>query len=212
MDREQEPKKKTAQQLYIDEAAKAGAKEVLLLQRKQADINHYRAMENLLRAYPKRVRMMNHPEEYPFFPVGRSKDISIAPPPGSGVLDKIEVAEMFTEARKRAYEHEVFRLMETEYAVAPFKQQPEFIIIRMYYFNENAQGVFRGNDAKPYSFEEISEELKAIGIDRSVRTLRMWRTKLVREMTVMMFGVDGALSIESREQKHKEDGDTNAQA
>ena len=197
METEQKQKKRTTDEI-IYKAAEEGARKVLSLQRNQQSVNHYRAMEDLLRAYPKRVRMMEHPEEFEFFRGGRSKDISIAPPPGTGIVDKIDAAEMYTESRKRAYEHELFRLRETEYAIAPFIHQPDFIIIRMVYFGEDVHGNYRGDDARPYSIEEIIEALRSVGITWAERTIRHKRSKLVRAMTVMMFGVDGALSIESR--------------
>lgn len=207
MDKEQKQKKKTYEEL-IAEAADKAAEKVLVFQRKDQATNHYRAMEDCLRAYPKRVHMMKHPEEFRFFPTGHSKDISIAPPPGTGVVDKIEAAVMYTEARKKAYVHELSLLHETEYAMAPFWNREDFIIIRMYYFNEDEHGEPRG-DAKPYTFPEISEALKAIGIEWAEKAIRRRRTKLVREMTVMMFGVDGALSIESQEPKQEsEAGET----
>ena len=193
-------KKKTAQQQYIDKAVEAGARKVLQLQAQQRNINLYRAMERLLRGFAHRVRIAEHPEEFDFFKTGRSKDISVAPPPGTGVVDKIEAAEMFTEARKKAYEVEMYKLQQTYFAIAPFKDRPEFIVIRMYYFNEDANGNPRG-DAKPYTFSEISEELENIGIQRSEKMLRIWRTKLVQEMTVMMFGIEGAVSVKAREPK-----------
>jgi len=202
-----QPKKKTKEQMYIDEAAKAGAREVLYLQAQQRNINLYRAMERLLRGFAHRVRIAEHPEEFDFFKTGRSKDISVAPPPGTGVVDKIEAAEMFTEARKKAYEVEMYKLQQTYYAIAPFEDKPEFIVIRMYYFNEDANGKPRG-DAKPYTFAEIAEELEAVGIQRSEKILRKWRTKIVQDMTVQMWGADGALSVEAREPKQgQKEGD-----
>lgn len=202
-----QPKKKTKEQLYIDEAAKAGAREVLYLQAQQRNINLYRAMERLLRGFAHRVRIAEHPEEFDFFKTGRSKDISVAPPPGTGVVDKIEAAEMFTEARKKAYEVEMYKLQQTYYAIAPFEDKPEFIVIRMYYFNEDVNGKPRG-DAKPYTFAEIAEELEAVGIQRSEKILRKWRTKIVQDMTVQMWGADGALSVEAREPKQgQKEGD-----
>ena len=194
------PKKKTKEQLLMEESAEAGARKVLQLQAQQRNVNLYRAMERLLRGFSHRVRIAEHPEEFDFFKTGKSKDISVAPPPGTGVVDKIEAAEMFTEARKKAYEVEMYKLQQTYYAIAPFKDKPEFLVIRMYYFNEDANGNSRG-DAKPYTFAEIAEELAAIGIERSEKMLRIWRTKLVQDMTVMMFGTDGALSVEAREPK-----------
>ena len=209
---QQKPKKKTKEQLLMEESAEAGARKVLQLQAQQRNINLYRAMERLLRGFSHRVRIAEHPEEFDFFKTGKSKDISVAPPPGTGVVDKIEAAEMFTEARKKAYEIEMYKLQQTYYAIAPFKDKPEFLIIRMYYFNEDVNGNSRG-DAKPYTFSEIAEELASIGIERSEKMLRIWRTKLVQDMTVMMFGADGALSVESREPKQgNKVGEADAQA
>ena len=196
----EQPKKKTKEQLYIDEAAKAGAREVLHLQRQQRNINLYRAMERLLRAYPKYKQLHDHPEEYGFLPVGKSKDISVAPPPGSGARDPVEALADHVDSRASSYDRTIGRFMELEAVVRLFQSKPEFIVIRMYYFNENAFGESRG-DAKPYTFPEIAEELEAIGIQRSEKMLRIWRTKLVQDMCVMLFGVDGAVSVEAREPK-----------
>lgn len=193
-------KKKTKEQQLMEESAEAGARKVLQLQAQQRNINLYRAMERLLRGFAYRVRIAEHPEEFDFFKTGRSKDISIAPPPGTGVVDKIQAGEIFTEARKKAYEVEMYKLQQTYYAIAPFKDKPEFIVVRMYYFNEDANGNSRG-DAKPYTFAEIAEALDAVGIQRSEKMLRKWRTRLVQDMTVLMFGADGVVSVEAREPK-----------
>lgn len=194
------PKKKTKEQLYIDEAAKAGAREVLHLQHQQRNLNLYRAMERLLRAYPKYKAMQEHPEEYGFLPVGRSKDISVAPQPGSGARDPIEALAEHVDSRASSYDRTMGRFMELEAVVRLFQKKPEFVVVRMYYFNEDANGKDRG-DAKPYTFPEIAEALESIGIQRSEKMLRIWRTKIVQDMTVMMFGADGAVSVEAREPK-----------
>lgn len=211
-DKEQKAKKKSLEE-YIDEAAQKSAEKVLHLQRKERNCNHYRAMEDLLRAYKHTKRWDEHPEEYGFFPTGKSHDISVAPPPGLGLRDKVEINELFVQSKQLSFVRSMARFNELDAVIKLFQDKPEFVVVRMYYFNENANGEDRG-DAKPYTFEEIAEELKTIGITRSVRALRLWRTKLVREMTVMMFGVEGALSIESREQKQdrKEEGEADVQA
>lgn len=202
---EPEKKRLTVPEI-IDQTAKASAREVLQLQAQQRNINLYRATERLLRGFPHRVRIAEHPEEFDFFKTGRSKDISVAPPSGTGVVDKIEAAEMFTEARKKAYEVEMYKLQQTYYAIAPFQDKPEFIVIRMYYFNEDVHGKDRGPDAKRYTFEDIASELSSIGIERSIKTLCIWRSTLVQDMTVLLFGVEGAVSIEAREPKQGQKG------
>ena len=88
-----------------------------------------------------------------------------------------------------------------------FQDQPEFIVIRLYYFNEDINGNDRGPDAKRLTWEEIADELEAAGIHRSVSALRIWRSRLVQEMTVMLFGVDGALSLESTSYNREEKND-----
>jgi len=177
----------------------------LLWQRKP--INLYRVTERMLRAYPKYRIWEYHPEEYGFFPVEKSKDISIAPPPGSGVRDHVEITDEFINARKASFERTMARYYDIKTIVELFQDQPEFIVIRLYYFNEDINGNDRGPDAKRLTWEEIADELEAAGIHRSVSALRIWRSRLVQEMTVMLFGVDGALSLESTSYNREEKND-----
>ena len=76
----------------------------------------------------------------------------------------------------------------------------------MYYFGEDVYGHDRGPDAKRYTFEDIVSELSSIGIERSIKTLCIWRSTLVQDMTVLLFGVEGAVSIEAREPKQGQKG------
>lgn len=203
--KEDKPKKRPMEE-YIDEAAEKGARKVLMLQRKAQITNHYRAMEDLLRSYKNVKLWEEHPEEYGFFPVEKSHSVSIAPPPGSGIRDSVEVNELFVQSRQLSFVRSMTRFTDLEAVIKLFEARPEFIIIRMYYFGEDAHGQPRGADAKPYTFAEISEALKGIGINLAEKAIRRRRTKLVQEMTVMMFGTDGALSIASREPKQKGGG------
>lgn len=183
----------------VKDAALDGVCEGLHISRRLANTNHYRAMERLLRAYKNMKRMEANPEEYGFFPTGKSHDISVAPPPGLGLRDKVEINELFVQSKENSFVRSMTRFAELDAVVRLFEKRPEFIIIRMYYFGEDVNGEDRGIEAKPYTFAEISEELSYIGIDWSERACRYRRANLVRDMTVQLFGIDGALSIESRE-------------
>jgi len=204
-------RKKTMEE-YIEEAARKGARETVNLQRQQRNLNLYRTTERLLRNYKTYQHMMEDLEEYGFEPVGKSHSISVAPPPGSGVMDRVDLYDEHVAARRASYERTKARYDEIDAVVRQFEDREEFIVIRMYYFNEDATGADRG-DAKPYTFEEIAEELSAIGLNRSVQTLRKWRTRMVQDMTVLVFGVDGAVSIEARDpmQGQPEEGGTDGQ-
>lgn len=184
----------------IKRAALAGAQETVRLQRQQRNLNLYRATERILRNYKIYQRLVEDIQNYGFEPVGKSPSISVAPPPGSNVIDKVDLYDEHIAARKASWTRTKARYDEINAVVHQFEHRREFIVIRMYYFNEDANGNDRG-EAKPYTFDEISEELAAIGIDKSARSLRAWRTKLVQDMTVLLFGVDGAVSVEAREPK-----------
>lgn len=182
----------------IEETADMTAKRVLGLQKQMKEISRYRAMERLLRSYPTLRRWAEHPEDYDFFPREKAKDISIAPPKGAGVRDKVDITEEHIEARKRAYERTMTHYYELLPIIREYEDKEEFIVIRMVYFNEDRFGHDRG-DAKRYSWGEIMDELSMMGIDRSERTVRSWRTRLVQDMTVLLFGAEGAVSLEMRE-------------
>lgn len=193
----------------IKAAAREGARETVNLQRQQRNLNLYRATERLLRNYKAYQKLVTDLEGYGFEPIEKSHSISVAPPPGSGVTDKLDLYDEHVAARRASYERTKARYDEIDAVVRQFEDKEEFVVVRMYYFNEDANGQDRG-DAKLYTFDEIAEELEAVGIERSVRTLRTWRTKLVQDMTVLLFGIDGAVSIEGRGpgQGRMEEGDT----
>ena len=184
----------------IKEIAQEGARALIGLQRQKMNTNYYRSVEDLLKSYKDYQRML---EEYNFEPIQKSHDISVAPPKGSGVKDKLDLREEHINARRASYERTKARYDEIDMVVKQLQQREEFIVIRMYYFGEDAFGNDKFSD-KQITFEEIADELEEIGMVKSVRTLRSWRTKLVREMVVLLFGVDGALAIESRDHGKQE--------
>lgn len=196
-------KKKNVEQIITD-AVNAAVTAVVSALRRILSINHYRAMERLLRNYPIAKKRVEDMENYGFYPVGHSNSISVAPPPGASIRDPIDVTEEIIAERKKSYARTDAQFWELDTVIRQFIDKPEFIVIRMYYFNEDAYGNDRGPDSKLYTFEEISEELTAVGIQRSEKTLRSWRTRLVQDMTVVLFGIDGAVSVETRDSPKQE--------
>lgn len=196
-------KKKNVEQI-IEETAKATASAVLGQQRQQRSPNLYRAMERLLRNYPKLKKLVENVDDYGFVPGERSKSITIAPPPGGMMRDRSEILDEIIADRQVSYERTKARFEEIDSVVQQFADNPEFIVVRMYYFNEDPNGQDRGPEARPYTFEDISDALTAVGLQRSEKTLRSWRTRLVQDMTVTLFGIDGAVSVEARDSPKQE--------
>lgn len=190
----------------IDAAVTATVKEMQRLDWMQKDF--YRTTEKLLFAYPKLKRICEDPEQYGFFPSGKAHDIIVMPSSGSGVVDKVDITQAYIDARLKSYVRTVTRFTELDAVVRLYDNQPRFRLIRMYYFNEDVNGNDRGDDAKRYTWLDIEIELTEIGINATESTLRHWRNDFVREMTVLLFGIPGALSLEtsvSKDRKTKSD-------
>ncbi len=188
----------------IKDTARTAAQEVVRLQGEAVKTNHYKDMERLLRNYKTMKRLYEHPEEYTFVPAERSRSVSIAPPSGGMFRSHEEILDEVIEDRLRSYGVSCAQFRWIDATVRQFQDKPEFVIIRMYYFGEDAHGNDRPEGSKRYTFEEIAEELAASGIERSVKTLRSWRSQLVQDMTVCIFVMDGALSIGNRELRKDE--------
>lgn len=187
----------------IKETARATAQEVLGLQRLANHTNYYRVTERLLRSYKTLKQLVEAPDSYGYLPPHRSSSISAAPPSG-GVRDPQEAIEAAIQAREESFSRTRAQFEIVNAVVEKYVDKPEFVVIRMYYFGEDAYGNDRPADAKPYSWEEMVEDLDAAGTKRTVKTLRSWRTKLVQDMTVALFGIDGAISVENRDTRPQE--------
>lgn len=180
---------------YIDAAAKAAAEAVLEGQRATYSTNYYRAMESLLANYKTLAALVEDEEGYMagvYLPPDRSKDIVVAQP-GAATKDKGEVLDDLWAARRESYRQTRARFDAIDRVVRKFRDRPGFTVIRMYYFGEDSQGRQRGPDAPRYTWEEIAQE-----IGKSERTARTWRTEIVQDMAVCLFGSAAAISNHTR--------------
>lgn len=195
--------KEDVKKIIADTARKA-AEEVVRQQNAASRSNHYKDTERLLRNYKAMKRLYDHPEEYSLVPPERSKSITLAPPPGAGYRSREDIMDEAIEARLRSYGVSCAQYRWIDDVIKQFEDKPEFIVIRMYYFGEDANGDDRPEGSKNYTFEEISEALAEMGLSRSEKTLRTWRSQLVQDMTVCLFVMDGTLSIGNRETRKSE--------
>ena len=188
---------KQGMEKIIKATAEETARTVIQRQRREYGINLYRAMERLLRSYKSLKHLVESANEYCQLPPERSRSVTTAIG-GGGVRDRDDIIEEAMLARTASYERTSARFEELDAVIRQFENREEFIVIRMYYFGEDADGNDRGG-ARALTFEAMSAELASKGVIRTEKTLRTWRTRLVQEMTVLLFGVDGAVSIEARE-------------
>ena len=182
---------------YIDATAKAMYENNLMLA-VLAGANLYSAMEALLRSYKRMGRKIEDLEDYGFAPPKKSRDITVALPSGSVTVDWAETMDEYVRERMRSYLRTEVQYDEVTRTIAQFENNPYFIVIRMYYFNEDAYGNDLTSDWRNRTIEDIANELEASGFEfpKSNKTLSKKKTELVRDMTVLLFGKPGAVSIE----------------
>lgn len=157
--------------------------------------NYFRAMVRLLRAYPKMRVLVEDRDEYMTLRE-RDHSLSVAPPAGAEVKDEATRREEKLEERRNSYETTLRQFEALSRIIEQFEGDPRFIAIRMYDFNEDAEGHPRERQEPP-TWEEIEYELRMYGRNHSQRTLRTWRKDLIQDMAVLMFGAEGALSLET---------------
>ena len=181
----------------IDETAKAMVGDNLMAAA-LAGANFYTATESLLRSYKKVKQMVENIEDYGFEPVRRSTSITMAPPSGGAMVDWNDVQDDAIRERMRSYLRTEAQFERLERLIEQYEANPYFIVIRMYYFGEDAEGNDISNDGKQRTMEDIANELDAIGFEysKSNKTLAKKKTEIVRDMTVTLFGEPGAVSIE----------------
>ena len=164
-------------------------------------VNYFKAMESLLWNYKRLQQLVEQPDTYmDTFVQHRSKSIVVMGGHGSGTGElqtDEDLLEALRSARRESYLETCQRFQEVAAVVTLFREEPEWPVVGMYYMNEDRHGFDRDPvmDAR-WTWESIALEL---GI--AEKTARRWRSKLVRNMSVVMFGIPAAVSAGISAQK-----------
>jgi G3E family GTPase len=178
----------------IELSAAAGAR-VAITETAAGAIDHYRIVEKLLYNYKRLETLVRNDEEYLTVEQhGKSKSVVVYAPSGGAYRMEDEIAGDAARERLMSYERTAANFREVEKVIRLFRENKEFIVIRMYYFNEDATGAQRQPGVPQYTWEEIALELSERGILKDEKTARRWRTNMINDIAVCMFGVAGAIA------------------
>lgn len=156
-------------------------------------VNYYKAMESLLYNYKKLKALVDNEEQYVHtIPASQSGDI-VRFSPASTYKSWDDAMDELQQQRQVSYRRTKTRFDEIDRVVQLFIGRKEFHVIRMYYFGEDAAGNEREPDAASYTWEDIAFELSEMGLAKDEKTARRWRSKLVNDMAVCMFGKPAAV-------------------
>lgn len=181
----------------INEAAHAGALAAAAEIRRTGSggVNYFKAMESLLWNYKRLQRLVEQPDTYmDVFVQHRSKSIVVMGGQGGSGAPSVQtdddLLEALKESRRTTYRGTCARLQEVAAVVALFREEPEWPVVGMYYMNEDRYGFDRDPVMDPrWTWETIALELEI-----SEKTARRWRSKIVRNMSVVLFGIPAAVS------------------
>lgn len=158
-------------------------------------VNYYRIVEKVLYNYKKMERLANN-DEITVELHGKSKSVTVFMP--NGGMRQYKMDEDIAEelAHQELLDHMVTsaRFHKIKKIIDEYRTCKEFIVIRMYYFGEDADGNERTEDAPQYTWEEIAFTLSERGILKDIKTARRWRNKLINDIAIGMFGIDAAIS------------------
>ena len=186
----------------IQEAARSGALAAAAEIRRTGSggVNYYKAMESLLWNFKRLRDLVEQTDTYmDTFVQHRSKSIVIMEGHGSGSAElqtDEELLEALRESRQASYIETCRRFQEVAAVVALFREKAEWPVIGMYYMNEDRKGHDRDVMDPRWTWESIALELEI-----SEKTARRWRSKMVRNMSVVMFGIPAAVSAGIEHQK-----------
>lgn len=184
----------------VDQVIKVSVDEAVKAVRRADGGNYYRVTERLLFGYKKLAARLSDKETY-MEVHSRSKSITAATT-GSGYRGESEKLADKIEEREASYQRTEAQYRELEAIIAQFQDDERFVVVRMYYFGEDGYG----NDMKDGTKWTLDAIADVIG--RSLPTVRNWRSRLVEEITVQLFGIDGALSIENHAARRRSDSVT----
>lgn len=145
--------------------------------------NYFKSMELLLRNYPQLAQLVIDADLY-MEDADRKRDKSIVSyRRNAGGLQPSEAEDEAERIRASNYAYTRARFDEIDSVVKVYKDRKEMRVVRMYYFGQDADGKQKLPSERQTTFEDIAVDL---GIDE--KTARRWRSDLVNDMAVALFG------------------------
>lgn len=183
----------------INETARAAAVEARG-ENTCAAVNYYQSMELILRNYNKLRQLVSDYEEYIHVELkGKSNSIiTYSTSSGGQYKTQDEILAELEQNKIASYHQTRARFEEVDRVIRLYADRKEFVVVRMYYFGQDANGQQRPANVQAYTWEEIAAELSEIGLIRDSKTARRWRSKIVNDMAVCMFGKAAALNAAAR--------------
>lgn len=183
--------------LAVTQATQQTAEALRSVQQNAPERNYFKIMEKLLYSYPTLKRIVSDKAAYTKVELqGRSGVVRFNPNAAwKSQEDRLEELEREKETEFDTTLKDFRRL---DRVIQQFRERKEFVVVRMYYFNESADGTPKAADAPQATWEVLSEE-----IGKEIKTLSRWRNNIVNDMAICLFGFEAAIQ-QGTERRKKE--------
>ena len=173
--------------LAVTQATQQTAEALRSAQQTAPERNYFKIMEKLLYSYPALKRIVSDKAAYTKVELqGLSGVVRFNPNAAwKSQEDRLEELERDKEAE---FDTTLKGFRRLDRVVQQFRERKEFVVVRMYYFNESADGTPKEADAPEATWEDLSIEL-----EKDIKTLRRWRSKIVNDIAICLFGIDAAI-------------------
>jgi hypothetical protein len=152
------------------------------------ETNYFKSMEWMLSNYYELAQLVADASLY-MDEAKRERSKSLVTYRGNGGGMPSEDAEEAAEQlRAKHFAYTKARFDEINGVVRVYADRKEMRVVRMYYFREDADGNRIAVDEKRMTFEEI-----AVALGNDEKTVRRWRSRIVNDMAVTLFGKRAAI-------------------
>lgn len=164
----------------------------------QQERNYFKITEKLLYSYPTIRHIVSDKVTYTRVEFQEKSKSVVRFNPSGQWKSREDIIEDMEREKEAEYDTTLKDFRRIEKVIRQFEDRKEFIVVRMYYFNENADGTPKAADAPQATWEELSEE-----IGKEIKTLSRWRNNIVNDMAICLFGIEAAIQ-QGTERKKKE--------
>jgi hypothetical protein len=158
------------------------------MQRQEPERNYFKIMEKLLYSYPALKRIVSDKAGYTKVELRERSKSVVGFSFNSQWKSKDDVIDELEQEKEVEFDTTLKDFRRLDRVIQQFRERKEFIVVRMYYFNENADGTPKEVDAPQATWEDLSAE-----IGKEIKTLSRWRNNIVNDMAICLFGIDAAI-------------------
>ena len=166
--------------------------------------NYFRSTELLLRNYPELAELVVDTEMYMENARRERSKSLVSFRTNAGGLPPGEAEDEAERIRENNFAYTKDRFDEISRVIKVYAGRKEMAVVRMYYFREDKSGKRINANAEDITFEFVASEL---GI--AEKTARTWRSRIVNDMAIALFGKGAAIEAATY-RKQRQQGLTSA--